>query len=61
MSKQVEQADRDEEWLYKMAAPAHRNLTTDQVDDFCERVWELMSVYTMTEAQARLKALGEIA
>lgn len=60
MTRQIEQADQDEDWLYGKLVGRRFNPTTAQVDTFCDRVWELISVKGTPVNDARSTALAEI-
>jgi len=59
MTRQIEQAYLDEEWLYGKLATRRFNPTMDQVDTFCDRVWELVSK-GIGVPDARSTALTEV-
>lgn len=60
MSDQIEQAEADEVWLHNKAGKLMRKPQNDEIDAFCDRVWELISVHNMTVAKARSLALSEV-
>jgi hypothetical protein len=60
MSDQLEQAEADEVWLHNKAGKLMRKVQGDEVDAFCDRVWELISLHNMSATKARSLALGEI-
>ena len=60
MSQQYEQADQDEEWLYDKLDRRRVRPTEEQVDKFCDMVWELMRTRGITDKDARSMALTEV-
>ena len=59
MTRQIEQADQDEDWLYRKLVGRRFNPTTAQVDTFCDRVWDLIDK-GINVNEARSTALAEI-
>ena len=60
MSQQYEQADLDEEWLYDRLDKRKVRPTEEQVDAFCDGVWEIMRVRGLSAKEARSIALVDI-
>ena len=60
MTRQIEQADLDEDWLYSRLIGRRLNPSMAQVDAFCDRVWELLSTKGVPVNDARSTALAEI-
>lgn len=54
------QADKDEEWLYDKLDRRKVRPTIEQVDMFCDMVWELIVTRRMAEKEARSLALIEV-
>lgn len=60
MSDQLEQAEADELWLYTKMQKLMRKPSSEEIDRFCDRVWELYSVQQLSVIKARSVALSEI-
>lgn len=60
MSIQMEQADQDEDWLYRKLEGRKYKPSTAQVDAFCDRVWDLISTRGTPVNDARSTALSEV-
>lgn len=60
MAEQANQADEDENWLYARLDAKKIKPTNAQVDDFCDKVWELISTKGMLATDARRVALEDI-
>lgn len=60
MSRNTEDWDSDEAWLYDQAEKSGRRPTEAQVESFCERVAIMMCDGKMAEADARRAAFKEV-
>lgn len=60
MGNQFEQADLDEQWFLSKCDLMRKRVTVDQIDDFVDRTWQLISVHSMGVDEARTKALNEV-
>lgn len=60
MSDEIEQAEKDELWLYNQLSRVGKKPSNEKVDEFIDRVWELLTTQGKDVGKSRLQALWEI-